>query len=265
MKIVVAVKQVAALDDEFELTEDGRDVDPDFLEWDLNEWDAFALEAAVEIGEAAESVEIVAMSVGDENAEDGLLTCLAKGADRAVRVWEDGLDGRDVMTVARVLAPAIEREAPDLVLCGAQSSDGVNSATGTAVAALLGLPRVAVVKGIEYDAGAGSLTVERELEGGLVELLRISTPALLTVQTGINRPRYANLRAIKQAKEKPLDQVAPASLGITDEMVAAAAGAKVIGLASPDQGGGAEMIDGDADAVAERIATIIKEKVGVGA
>jgi electron transfer flavoprotein beta subunit len=163
--------------------------------------------------------------------------------------------------VARVLAAAVERESPDLVLCGVQSSDGVHGATGVALAAHLGLPRVAVVKALDYDAGSRSATVERELEGGLVELLRIELPALLTIQTGINEPRYANLRAIKQAKEKPLEVLALSDLGLDEGTVAAAAGSRVRSMAPPEAGGGAEMLNGSAAAVAERIAAIVKERL----
>ena len=108
------------------------------------------------------------------------------------------------------------------MLCGVQSSDAVNSATGIAVAGHLGLPHVAVVKRIEL-AGA-TATCERELEGGLVEVLRIELPALLTIQTGINEPRYATLRAIKQAREKPLDLVTPAGVGIDPAQIDAGVG-----------------------------------------
>src|SRR5205823_3302366 len=140
---------------------------------------------------------------GDEEATEGLLTCLAKGASRGVRIWDDSLAGADALAVARVLAEAVRREQPDLVLCGVQSSDAVNSATGIGLAGFLDLPHVAVVRAISSEEG--SLVVERELEGGLVEVVRVRLPALLTVQTGINEPRYANLRAIKQAREKPRD------------------------------------------------------------
>ena len=258
MKIVVPVKQVAALDDEFELLDDGG-VDPDFVEWELNEWDTFSLEAAQQIGEAAGDAEIVVVSVGDEEAEEGLLACLAKGADRGVRVWDDALEGADALAVARVLAAAVEREEPDLVLCGVQSSDAVNGATGVALAAHLDLPHVAVVKGLEM--GDGSVTVERELEGGLVEVLRVELPALLTIQTGINEPRYATLRAIKQARDKPLDVIGLADLGLDDDAVAAAAGARVRRLGHHEKGEGAEMLSGSPDEIAARIAEIVRERV----
>ena len=261
MKIVVPVKQVAVLDEEFDLLDDRPGVDPDALDWQLNEWDEFSLEAALQLRDGNGDGEVVVVSVGDEEAEEGLRACLAKGADRAQRIWDDSFDGADPLTVARVLAAAVEPESPDLVLCGVQSSDGVHSATGVALAAHLGLSRVAVVKALDYDSGSRSATVERELEGGLVERLRVELPALFTIQTGINEPRYANLRALKQAKEKPLEVTSPASLGLDAEALAAAAGARVRSIARPDAGVGAEMLDGSASAVAKRIAEIVKERI----
>ena len=260
MKIVVTVKQVAALDDEFELLDDGTGVDPDFLELDLNEWDAFSLEAALLLREQAGDGEVMVVTVGDEESEEALLSCLAKGADRAVRVSDEGLAMQDPLTVARVLAAAVARESADLVLCGVQSSDAVNSATGVAMAGYLDLPHVAVVKDLQYDAAGSTATVERELEGGLIERLSVRTPALLTIQTGINQPRYANLRAIKQAREKPMEVLDAAQLGVDDGELQAAAGSRRRGLAPPDRGGGAEMIEGGPAEVAARIAEIVRDR-----
>jgi electron transfer flavoprotein beta subunit len=256
VKVVVPVKQVAKLDEDFELR--GGDVDPAGLEWELNEWDTFSLEAALQLRDAAGG-EVVALSVGDEDAEAGLLKCLAMGADRAIRIWDDGLDGIDALAIARVLAAAVERESPDLVLCGVQSSDAVNSATGIAIAGHLGLAHVAVVKRIELTGTTA--TCERELEGGLVEVLRIELPALLTIQTGINEPRYATLRAIKQAREKPLEVVTPAAVGVEPAQIDAASGARRRALEPPQVGRGAEMLHGTTAEVAERIAAIVRERV----
>jgi electron transfer flavoprotein beta subunit len=260
MKIVVPVKQVAALDDEFELLDDGSDVDPDGLEWELNEWDTFSLEAALQLRDAVGDGEVVAVTVGDEEAEEGLLSALAKGADRGVRVWDQGLEGADALAVARVLSAAVQREAPDLVLCGVQSSDAVNSATGIALAGYLEMTHVAVVKGIERDDQR--LRVERELEGGLVELLDVSLPALLTIQTGINEPRYATLRAIKQAREKPLAVQSLEDLGLDGGEIARAAGSRRRRLAPPDKGDGAEILEGSPADVAAKIAEIVKDRIG---
>lgn len=263
MKIVVAVKQVAALDEEFELIEDGVGVDADYLEWDLNEWDTFSIEAALRLRDDAggDGHEVVVITVGDEEAEEGLLSCLAKGADRAVRVWDEELEAADVLAVARTLAAAVAREAPDLVLCGVQSSDAVNGATGAALAGYLDLPRVAVVTQLDWDAASGTATVHRELEGGLIEVLRIHSPALLTIQTGINEPRYATLRAIKQAREKPLEVVGLDELGLDEAAVQAAASSRTVALAPPERGVGAEMLNGSAAAVAARIVEIVQERM----
>ena len=245
MKVVVAVRAVATLDDEVELVDGETAVDPDGLEWDLNEWDAFSLEEALTLRDAAGDGEVVAVTVGDEEAHESLIACLAKGADP--------------LAVARVLAAAIERESPDLVLCGVQSSDAVNGATGVATAAHLGLPHVAVVKGLALEDGVA--TVERELEGGLVEVLRIGLPALLTIQTGINEPRYATLRAIKQAREKPLGELGLEDVGLDADAIAAATGSRTRRLRHHDRGAGAEMLDGSAADVAARIADIVKERM----
>ena len=261
MKIAVTVKQVAALDDEFELLDDGSGVDPDFLELDLNEWDAFSLEAALQLREAAGDGEVVVLTVGDDEADEALLGCLARGADRAVRVWDESLKDADPLAVARVLAAAVGREEADLVLCGVQSSDAVNGATGVALAGYLDLPHVAVIKQLDYDAAGSTATVRRELEGGLVEVLRVRTPALLTIQTGINEPRYANLRAIKQAREKPLEVSSPEQLGVDAAALAAAAGSRRSTLRPPVRGEGAEMIDGSPSAVAERIVELVRERM----
>jgi electron transfer flavoprotein beta subunit len=260
MKIVVPVKQVAALDDEFELLDDGSGVDPDSLDWELNEWDTFSLEAALELRDAAGDGEVVVVTIGEEEAEEGLLSALAKGADRGVRIWDEALADADALAIARVLAAAVARETPDLVLCGVQSSDAVNSATGIALAGYLGLPHVAVVKGLELEGSA--LTVERELEGGLVERLRIGMPALLTIQTGINEPRYATLRAIKQARQKPLEVQTLADVGLDAAEVAIASGSHRRRLSPPDRGEGADILDGSTAEVAARIVSLVKERIG---
>ena len=258
MKVVVPVKQVALLDDEFELLGDA--VDPDSIEYDLNEWDSFSLEAALQIRESVGG-EVVVITVGDEEAGEGLLTCLAKGADRALRLWDESLEHADVLSVARALAALVEPESPDLVLCGVQSSDLVAGATGVALAGYLDLPHVAVAKRLDLDATTRTLTAERELEGGLVEVLRIGLPALVTIQTGINQPRYANLRAIKQAREKPLKVSGLEDVGLDADAVAAAAGSRTVALASPERGAGAEMLNGSPAAVAARIVEIVRERL----
>jgi electron transfer flavoprotein beta subunit len=243
------VKQVAVLGDEVEFTEDERDVDPDYLDFALNEWDTYATEEALRLVEAAGSGEVVVVSVGDEDAEDCMRRCLAMGADRGIRVEAQGR--LDPIQVARALAEVVEAESPDLVFAGVQSSDSVQAATGSALAGLLELPSVAVVTKVEL--GDGRATVNRELEGGLVDVVEVDTPALLTIQTGINEPRYATLRAIKQAEEKEIDVRQASELGEP--------GYRVRKMFVPPKGEGAEMLDGGAAEVAQRIKEIVQERL----
>jgi electron transfer flavoprotein beta subunit len=252
MKIVVCVKQVAILGDEVEFTPDERDVDPDYLDYALNEWDSYATEEALLIKEAAGDGEVVVVSVGNEDAEDAMRRCLAMGADRGIRVEGDSVPAGDPIAVARALAPVVQDEAPDLVLCGVQSSDAVQGATGVALAELLGLPRVAVAKKVDWDRGSGKAVVQRELEGGLIDVTEVDTPAVLTIQSGINEPRYATLRAIKQAEQQEIDVVSPE----TGEPAA-----RVRRMFHPPRGEGAEMLGKDPAEVARRIKELVEERM----
>ena len=249
MKVLVCVKQVAVLGDEVEFTEDERDVDPDYLDFSLNEWDTYATEEALRLVEAAGSGEVVVVSVGDEDAEDAMRRCLAMGADRGIRVETEGR--LDPIQVARALGEVVQGESADLVFAGVQSSDSVQAATGAALAGLLDMPSVAVVTKIEL--GDGKATVDRELEGGLVDVVEVDTPAVFTIQTGINEPRYATLRAIKQAEEKEIDVRQAGELGEPASHVRK--------MFVPPKGEGAEMLNGGAAEVAQRIQEIVQERL----
>jgi electron transfer flavoprotein beta subunit len=238
-------------------------VDPDFLIRDLNEWDDFSLEEAVKIKEAStDPVEVVAVSVGPEETDEALRKCLAKGADRAVRIWDDAIEGSDPIAVARVLAAVVRREAPDLLFAGVQSSDQSFAATGIATAAFLDWPHAAVVSQLAFAAGAATAVFRRELEGGLLQEVEIQCPAVLTIQLGINTPRYASLRSIKQASAKPISVVSLADLGLGAADVGEAGSAsRVRRMYVPDKGH-AEFIEGGAAAQAARLAAIIREFKG---
>jgi electron transfer flavoprotein beta subunit len=271
MKILVAVKQVAALDEDFTIREDGRDVDADFLIRDLNEWDDFSLEEAVKIKEAASeggavgAVEVVAVTVGPEEADESLRKCLAKGADRAIRVWDEAIEGSDPIAIARVLAAVAKREAPGMLFAGVQSSDQAFASTGIATAAFLDWPHAAVVSSLSYSPGAKSAIFRRELEGGLLQEVEIQCPAVLTIQLGINTPRYASLRSIKQAAAKPIESLSLADLGLGEGDVGEAGSlSRVRRMYMPDKGR-AQLIEGNAAEQAQRLAEIIREFKGEAA
>ena len=266
MKILVAVKQVAALDEDFEIRADGKDVDPDFLVRDLNEWDDYSLEEAMKIKEAAAApVEVVAVCIGPDDADEALRKCLAKGADRAIRVWDDAIEGSDSIAVARLIAAVATREAPDLLFAGVQSSDHTFASTGIATAALLDWPHAAVVTSFSYTPGAGTAVFRRELEGGVLHEMQIECPAVLTIQLGINTPRYASLRSIKQAAAKPIEVLSLEDLGVAAAHVGEGGSLSRVRRMYIPEKGRAEMIEGTVEEKAARLAQIIKDRAGSAA
>jgi electron transfer flavoprotein beta subunit len=260
MKVLVTVKEVAEVDDEFEIS--GLDIDEASLEYDLNEWDDYAVEEAVQIAEASDDdVEVVTVTVGPERAEETVRMALAKGADRAVRVWDDALEGAqflDVGTKADVIAAVAEAEEPDLILSGVQASDDSNSATGVALAERLGFEWAAVVNDLDLDAEAGVASVHRELEGGIEELTDVELPAVLTIQTGINEPRYASLRGIRQAQRKPLEAESLDDIGLDASVVDSPV--ERTSMYEPESESDAVVWDGSADETAGELAELLREK-----
>ncbi len=271
MKILVPVKQVARLREELDADCASTNDPPvialprDALEWVPDERDASSLEAALTLNESAtsgEGIETIVVTVGSEHAEPALRAGLAMGADRAIRVWDESLasplEDVDPLTVARLLAGVAVAESPDLILCGVQSSDMGNAATGIALAGLLDIACVAVVSGVERDGER--LQVQRELVGGAIELLRVATPALLTVHTTSNAPRRPNLRAIKQARSVPVTVLGLGDIGLDADAVAHACGSRITRLLKRPRTT-ATMIDGSTAEIAARIAAIVSEAV----
>ena len=254
-RLLVAVKRVGTLGADFAIDAGARAIADAHFEYELNEWDDAALEAALLLTERLGTGEVVAVTVGPAGADDVLRRALAKGAHRAVRVWDESLRDADPLTVARALAGVAVREEPDAILTGAQSADLAQGATGSALARILGLPHAAVVLDVDWD-GDGEMTVTREIEGGTRQRIALPAPALLTIQTGGNTPRYATMRMIKQARKKPIALVDGATVGLDQ------AGAVVRRVYEPPKTGRAAMIEGDAAAVARAIAGIVREKRG---
>lgn len=251
MKIAVCVKQVAAIADEVEFDPDERDVDRDFVDRALNEWDTYALEEALRLRDERGG-EVFALTVGDDESEEVLRRCAAMGADRVVRISSAALPGPDPIAIARALASVLAEERPDIVLCGAQSSDAVQGATASALAGVLGLPVVAVVRRIELSADGTSVVVDRELERGVVDVTEADLPAVLSVQTGINQPRYVTLRAIQEATARGLPVIEPAEAGPV--------GYRVRRMFVPERRQAA-MISGSPAEIARRILEIVEETV----
>jgi len=209
MKIVVAIKQVPERDAPVRIAASGKWIDEADLQWAMNEPDAYALEEALLLKEQAGG-EVIVVSAGLERVGSTIREALAKGADRAIHIVCDDLNGRDALGVARLLAAAIQPENPDLVLTGLQSEDVGLGQTGVILAELLGLPHATMILHVEKtDAG---LNVKRELEEGWFQSIELPTLAVLTMQSGGNKLRYATLMGIKRAKTKELRTVSAAEL-----------------------------------------------------
>lgn len=210
MKIVVAIKQVPARDSQLRVDATGEWIQTADLNYEINEPDAYALEAALQLKEQ-NGGEVIALSAGPARVTSTLREALAKGADRAVHIEQDNLEALDTLGVARLLAKAVETEQPDLLLTGLQSEDLGYGQTGVVMAELLGLPHATII--MQVEALAGGLKVKRELEGGWFQFVSMPLPAALAIQSGINKLRYATLMGIKRAKAKEIRRLTAAELG----------------------------------------------------
>lgn len=214
MKIIVCVKQVPARDSNLRV-EGGRLSDSDWT-FEMNEPDAYALEEALGLKEKSGG-EVVVVSVGPDRVQSTIREALAKGADRAIHVRLSESQQPDAYAVAKLLAQALQAEAPDLILTGLQSDDMGYGQTGVILAELLGMAHATIV--MEVEPGSGSVRVKRELEDGWFQYVTLPVPALLTIQSGIKRLRYATLMGIKKAKTKELRALTASEIGVSAEPV----------------------------------------------
>jgi len=252
MKILVAVKQVPERDAQVHVAADGRWIDEEDLSYTINEPDAYALEEALQLKEK-HGGEVVVVCAGPERVTSTLREALAKGADRAIHIEADDLGERDTLGVAKMLADAMKSESPDLILTGLQSDDLGLGQTGVVMAELMGIPHATLIMHVEVVDGG--LKVKRELEDGWFQHVEMPLPALLTIQSGGNKLRYATLMGIKKAKTKETKTVA-----------AEAAGAKAVTLEKvylPEKQKKTEMLTGTPAEIAAKLVEKLKFEVRV--
>lgn len=214
MKIGVCIKQVPARDAPLAIAEQGGWIREADIGFEMNEPDGYALEEALRLKEK-HGGEVVAVSFGPERAKQTIKEALAKGADRAIHVVDAGFYRLDPLASARSLAAVLQPEALDLILTGLQSDDHGFGQTGVLLAELLGLPHSTIIMQIEVLDG--KLKLKRELEAGWFQWMELPLPAVLTIQSGINKPRYATLKGIMAAKKKEIRSVDRSSLGLPDQ------------------------------------------------
>lgn len=254
MRIAVCIKQVPDTEARLRVDKDGKWLDEDDLRFVINESDEYAIEEALTLTEKFGG-EVVVISLGPDRVKEALRKGLALGAARAIHLVDDAFQGGDARATANALAAVVRREEVDLVITGSQSDDVGYGSTASMLAGHLGWPHAWLVMGLEVEDGEKTAKVTREMESGMNEIFRLSLPAVIEVQAGINHPRYAPLKGIMKAKRKPIDTPSPADLGVDpSELGAAGSRLEILDIAFPESGEGAQMIEGDA---ASQVATLI--------
>ncbi len=256
MKTIVCIKYVPDTSEaEVKVNPDGKTVDDSRFSFDINDADNYAVEESVLIKED-KGGEVDVLSIGPKQSEVMIRMAMAKGCDKATRVEDDRIAEHDPLIVARVLAGAIKDQEFDLVFTGCWGDDFNHMSTGVALAEYLGVNHASMVKKVELLDG--KVRAHRELEGGLMEVVELELPAVLTIQTGINEPRYAPIRGIRQAQKKELNVVSLDDLGVDPAEVSADASQVVLeNLYIPEVESAAEFIEGEPEEKAEKLASIL--------
>ena len=255
MKIIVAIKQVPVRDSQLRVDADGKWIQEDDLGFEINEPDAYALEEALQLKEK-HGGEVIALCAGPSRATQTIREALAKGADRAIHIEGDNLKSLDTLGIASLLAAAIRSERPDLVLTGLQSDDLGYGQTGVVLAELLGVPHATII--MQVEKLEASIKVKRELEDGWFQFMEMPLPAVLTIQSGINKLRYATLMGIKKAKSKEIRGIPVAQLGAPP-----AATAVLERVYVPQKNKQTQIFEGDAKTVAAQLVEKLKFEVRV--
>jgi len=259
LDIIVCVKHVPeTAEAELKINSTGKAIDRTGLVFDINEWDDYALEEAVRIKEKQGGT-VTAITVGADDSDSTLRKCLARGADKAIRLTDPRFDGSDGYAVAKILHSVIRNLPFNLILTGMQAGDDGNAVVGPILAEMLKIPHVTMVKKLEL--GAGTVRTNRELEGGLEEQVEVKMPALLSIQTGINEPRYVSIMGIRKAMQKEIKVMTLADTGLTENDVGVAGSwIRIEKMYVPPVEKQAEFLKGTPDEIAVKITEILKAK-----
>ncbi len=255
MNIAVCVKRIPkTAEADIFIEKDGKDIKKDHLVFYLNDWDGYAVREAALLKEKYGG-EVTVITVGPEETKEVLTRCLAMGADKALRVEEPSdLDGH---LAAEILCGAIKSQSFDLILTGVQAEDDNCGQVGVELAQMLGLPHAAIVTRVEITGDKAK--VRRELEGGIDEVVELKLPAVLTIQTGINEPKYVSLAAILEAEDKEIKDLGMAEIGLSPGK---APDTKVDRVFFPPVTKTAEIWKGTPEEIVAQLTEIIQKKKG---
>ncbi|MCP4024396.1 MAG: electron transfer flavoprotein subunit beta/FixA family protein [Desulfobacteraceae bacterium] len=262
MEILVCVKRVPdTAENEFELNSAGNDLDRDDLVYSVNEWDNYAVEEAIQIVDKVGG-NVTVVTVGDDESEEVLRREMAMGANDGVLLCDDAFEGSDGKGIAALLKAEVEKGNYDLIFTGAQADEGAGQVGGM-LAAMLDLPYASLVNKIDASDG-GTITVGREIEGGNQEMNEIELPCVISIQTGINEPRYVGIRGIRKVAKVEIPVKGASDLGIDGGSVGdAGAKTKRVDYFVPDLGDGAEMLEGSTEEIIEQLIEKLKAKGGL--
>ena len=255
MKIIVCIKQVPVRDSQLKVDSTGRWIQEGDLGFEINEPDAYALEEALQLKEK-HGGEVIALCAGPARASQTIREALAKGADRAIHLEDEQVSSWDTLQLARLLAKATGQEKPDLILTGLQSDDLGYGQTGVVLAEILGMVHATIIMAVEVTGGG--IRVKRELESGWFQHIEMPLPAVLTIQSGINKLRYATLMGIKKAKTKEVKRLTASELG-----VAASPTATIERVYLPQKAKQTQLLEGTAKEAAAKLVEKLKFEVRV--
>jgi electron transfer flavoprotein beta subunit len=257
--IIVCVKQVPeTAEADLKINSTGKGIEKTGLVFDINEWDDYALEEAVRLKEKFSGT-VTVITVGSEDADNTLRKCLARGADRAIRLTDPKFENSDGYAIAKILHKVIKDMPFNLVLTGAQADDDSYAVVGTFLAELLGIPHATMVKKIELNGEVAR--INRELEGGLQEIVEVKMPSVLAIQTGINEPRYVSIMGTRKAMQKEIKVLSLTEIGLSENEVGEAGSwVGIQKMYMPPVEKLAELLKGSPEEIASKIAEILRAK-----
>ncbi len=255
MKILVCIKQVPDMESRFKVAANSTWFEESDLAWRINEYDEFAVEQAVQLKEQVGDADLTVLSIGPARVKEALKKALAMGCERAINIVDAAAHEKDSFQIAGSIAAFAKDKNFDVIFTGMQSQDRGSGQVGVLVAELLGIP--ALTTAIEFEYADGSISVRRELEGGLKAVVKAKTPALVTCQLGLNTPRYPTLPNIMKAKKKELLEIPIGEL-LTEE-----ARLQTLSLAYPEKKGSALILEGEIGELVDKVIGILKEKTAV--
>ena len=257
MKICVLIKQVPDKDSPLTIAEGNQSLTENNITWVSNESDNYALEEALLLKEV-HGGEVVACTLGSESSKQVLKDAMAKGADRSISLSDSQFDSLDILSLAKVFASALKDESFDLILSGLQSDDQGNSQLGILIAELLNMSHASLVMGTEVQDD-NTIKVKRELESGWFQWTTLSLPASISIQSGINTPRYATLKGIMMVKNKTTNQLSAEDAGVENQTPKV----NLEKLYVPEKSKETVFIDGSPDEIAGKLVDVFQNTIKV--